>query len=188
MFLCQLVFGSLTFLSLFLFVCLMNYVCCRCMNFSENYSYINPYIGGSNKEPPKDPWGLLASTGRRLFGDLFFPLMPLDVIRPNTSCSWLSLQEESVSICLIFDPLKWLIGAHRLCILIAHSERLVPRLMPRCFEEKHNVLRSVRHQDPGGGGRGAYCLSVVPQTGAKRSVSARNDQRSVESTRPTNPS
>lgn len=96
------------------------------MNFSENYSYINPYIGGSNKEPPKDPWGLLESTGRRFFGDLFFPLMPLDVIRPNTSCSRLSLQEESVSICLIFDPLKWLIGARRLCLLIAHSEQLLP--------------------------------------------------------------
>lgn len=143
---------------------------------SENRGSINPHIQGGNQEPQGPPGGSWNLLGDRDLGNCLFPVIPLDVMQPNTSWSWSSLQAACLHL-LCFTPTS--IGAHRPWILIAHSDQLVLRLTPRCFKEKYNVLRSVRHRDPGSGGRGASCFSVVSRAGTRWSVRARADHRSA---------
>lgn len=131
---------------------------------------------GGNQEPQGHPGGSWNPLGDSDLGNCLFPVMPLDVTQPNTSWSWLSLQAVCLHL-LYFTPT--FIGARRSWILVAHSDPLVLCLIPRCFKEKYNVLRSVRHRDPGSGGRGAYCFA-----GTRWSVKAHRSALSLNT--PTN--
>lgn len=178
MLLCQLVTGS------------MMPHCVWCLReptfVSSTVTWRHWKSSGGNQEPQGHPGGSWNLLGDSDLGNCLFPVRPLDVMQPNTSWSWLSLQEACLHL-LYFTPT--FIGARRSWILIPHSDQLVLSLIPRSFKEKYNALRSVRHRDPGSGGRGAYCFSVVPHAGARWSVKAHADHRSaLQLNTPTNQS
>ncbi len=56
------------------------------MSFSGMKGYINSHIAAGNQEPLWTPEGSRNLLGDSDLGICLFPLVPLDVTQPNTSC------------------------------------------------------------------------------------------------------